>query len=98
MRAARPRRFLHVPLASATLAITSAALALTSATLALTSAALTSAALAITSAALKPPSSAFKLQRSDDQRLDVLGRLSRAVQLLHNKPDPMRSLSPRADQ
>ncbi len=86
LRAARRKRIHQdVP---ATLAAT-AALTVAALGLALT-AALASAALAI--------ASGFKLHRSVEQRLDVHGRHSRAVHLLHNNPGPMRCLSPRAEQ
>ena len=91
LRAARRKRIHQdVP---ATLAATSATAALTVAALGLAlTAAIASAALAIASAA------PFKLHRSVEQRLDVHGRHSRAVHLLHNNPGPMRCLSPRAEQ
>ena len=86
LRAARRKRIHQdVP---ATLAAT-APLTVAALGLALT-AALASAALAI--------ASGFKLHRSVEQRLDVHGRHSRAVHLLHNNPGPMRCLSPRAEQ
>ena len=86
LRAARRKRIHQdVP---ATLAAT-AALTVAALGLALT-AALASAALAITSG--------FYLHQSVEQRLELHGRHSRAVHLLHNNPGPMRCLSPRAEQ
>ena len=90
-----PRPPQPVPATLATTAAT-AILAATATTAAPATLAITAApaTLAITAALRR----GIKLRQSVEQRLDVHGRQSRAVHLLHNKPDPMCYLSPRADQ
>ena len=73
------------------------AAAVAAAALAVAAAALTiaPAALTIAPAALQRR---INLRQSVEQWRDVHGRQSRAVHLLHNKPDPVRYLYHRADQ
>jgi len=65
-------------------------------------AAVAAAAAAAPAPAPAPPAAAAlqrrDLRRSVEQRRDLHGRQSRAVHLLHNKPEPLRYLYHRADQ